>query len=108
MRPFVWIWVGLLLMIILGFQVVDTSIRFPREKVRSYYQEKMIDFRKSELERCRREAITAARMQVDSFLTSRDILVNVDSFLLLPRPEKPERPDFNFGVDTAPVKPIFE
>ncbi len=92
----------------MGFQYVDTSNIFTRPKLREYYFEKMNKFLKSQAANCQRNAAEIAREQVDSVLTGQKVLVDVDSFLLLPRPQKPEKPKFDFEIDTLPVDPIFD
>lgn len=90
-----------------AFQVIDTAGVFERPAMFEYYHERMTDFRQQELEECQQKALSMAKARVDSVLTGKKILVEVDSFLLRPTPKKPDRPEFTFEVDSAPVEPLF-
>ena len=95
------------LFICTGFQVADTSGVFTRPKVEEYYLESMNRFHKSRENNCQMQAIELARMRVDTVLTGKKFLVEVDSFLLYPRAKKPEIPTFDFSDDSIDVDPLF-
>jgi len=90
-----------------AFQVVDTAGIFSRFKAEEYYKERIAKFYGIEQRKCQQIAIDAAMVKVDSILTGTDRLIDVDSFLLLARPSKPEKPEFDFEKDSLKVNPIF-
>ena len=61
---------------------------FPRIKMKTYFDEKMVVFKSEQMKKCQESALDIARLQVDSVLTGTKRLIDVDTFLLLPRPTK--------------------
>ena len=97
-----------LLILVMSFQLADTANQFKRPPYRSYYLEKMEWFHASQKDKCIENALRIARLQVDSVLTGKKLLVEIDSFQLLPKPDKPDKPEFEFEVDSLPVEPLFD
>ncbi len=95
-------------MALLSFQRADTSGLFAREKIRTFYLEKMAQFHAGQIKKCRQNALEMARSQVDSVLSGTELLMDTDTFSLLPRPDKPEKPEFDFEPDSIEVDPLFE
>lgn len=95
-------------LLVMSFQVVDTFELFRQPNERDYYHEKMIRYHHQKLTSCRRTAMTIAKSQVDSVLTGQKILINVDSFTLLPKPHRPTKPNWPILKDSIEVEPIFK
>ena len=91
----------------MAFQLIDTAGVFERPPFRRRYMEHMDKFHQRQQKKCRDQAMAVARLQVDSVLSGKKILVEVDSFRLLPRPHKPIKPKFDFVIDSIPVDPLF-
>ena len=70
--------------------------------------EKMNRFHLGQGKKCQELALEMARLQVDSVLSGTKRLIDVDTFLLLPKPIKPIKPEFEFKVDSLVIDPIFE
>lgn len=97
-----------ILILVMGFTTLDTTGLFERPPMREYYIKRMQTFHEKQHEKCRYDAMTFAMSQVDSVLTGKKLLVQIDSFILLPRPTKPKKPIFDFDIDTMPVDPLFK
>lgn len=93
---------------LMAFSVVDTSGIFSRRMEKVRYDSRMTEFHKKKQKECRDAAMDLARARVDSVLSGTKKLLDVDTFLLLPRPTKPERPDLDLTPDTLKVDPIFD
>ena len=99
---------GLVCFAIMAFQISDTTALFVREKMRIFYKEKMNRFHIGQGKKCQESAMEIARLQVDSVLSGTKRLIDIDTFLLLPRPSKPDMPDFDFDIDTLEIDPLFD
>jgi len=72
-------------------------------------EERVVDFKKSLLKRCRQKVMDEAGIRVDSILIARSKEIStIDSLVKPPKPIKPPKPDVPPLEDTQPIIPILD
>jgi len=87
-----WLILSLFLIIVLGFQDQDYSDR--EALIQAKVTERVSEYQKSTLKRCREKVLKEAGLRVDSILIDRSEEIHtVDSLPRPPKPIKPTKPD---------------
>ncbi len=69
--------------------------------------ERLAEYRKREMEKCRQALLAEAERMVDSMLLA-EAIAQVEDSLRRARPPRPVKPPLLAPLDSSPVRPIFE
>ena len=91
-KKILWLLLPLFLFFVWGFQDQDFSDR--EALIQAKFEERVSDYQKGVLRRCREKVLKEAGLRVDSILISRsDEIHTIDSLPRPPKPIKPNKPD---------------